>query len=101
MRAIWSIKYGVFTCTEKLVLLNLADFSICDGWAVFPSLRTVSEETGLSEQCTKKTISTLQSMGVLEWKQASDDQAKSTYKIKLPCWAFDDGKLRSSSKGEK
>lgn len=51
--------------TDKLILMRLADFASDDGTRIYPAVRSVADECGVSERCVQYTIRKLQAAGVL------------------------------------
>ena len=62
--------------TAKLVLQRLCDFADDDGGNVFPTIKRVSEDCGISERTTQEAMRRLEAIGVLTLVREGDAGAK-------------------------
>ncbi len=68
MSLVWSARGNVLTSTEKSILLRMSDYASDNGADVFPSITTLSLDTGLSRSTTIRAISTLEKKKILTKK---------------------------------
>jgi hypothetical protein len=75
--------------TSKLVLLRLADFANDDGGSIFPTVKRVAEDCGISARTTQETLRRLESAGVLVMVREADAGARKPreYRIDVPTLA--------------
>jgi len=75
--------------TAKLVLLRLCDFADDDGSRVFPTVKRVAADCGISERTTQDALRRLESAGVLVLVREADAGARKPreYRIDVPTLA--------------
>lgn len=82
----WSAR---FDGTAKLVLLRLCDFADDDGNRVFPTVKRVAEDCGISVRTTQEALRRLESAGVLVMVRDADAGARRPreYRVHVPALA--------------
>ena len=90
---LWAFKSRIPT-NERVVLLELANFSDEVAWQCYPSMETVAQNTGLSRRSVLRAISALADRCLISFEQRVTFHGKSSHlytlnrtikKIKTPC----------------
>jgi len=94
MCLVWSARGNVLTSAEKSILLRMADLGGHDGNGIYPSMNTLSLDTGLSRSTIIRSISTLEKKCILKKKHQFRKNLTSTSNL----YSINVSKLESLSK---